>query len=87
MSKAPSYTEQLESWLPFNRETVDPLNLRGKIGLVIVDPVVGFTRKGNLSDPERMVPMVHRIRDTFYELKDRLDSSGRKFTTLIFRDS
>lgn len=54
------------------------------VGLVIVDASVGFTRRGNLADPEHMVPMVERIADTFRRLSDAL---GPRLHTLYFLDT
>ncbi len=56
---------------------------RGNVGLVIVDPVCGFTRAGNLADPEHMVPMVARIAAEYRQLKEEL---GERLHVLIFMD-
>jgi nicotinamidase-related amidase len=56
----------------------------GAVGLVIVDPVVGFTRRGLLSDPVRMAPMVEAIDREYKALRDAL---GARLHTLVFRDA
>jgi nicotinamidase-related amidase len=56
----------LDTLLPI---TLGEAELSGRVGLVVVDPGVGFTRRGALSDPERMVPMVHRIGAEYRALK------------------
>lgn len=56
----------------------------GNVGLVIVDPVCGFTRDGNLADPERMVPMVRKIVDEYRRLHEML---GDRLRVLVFMDS
>lgn len=54
------------------------------VGLVIVDPGQGFTRFGNLADPEHMVPMVGRIADEYRRLRKEL---GDKLQVLVFLDT
>lgn len=56
----------------------------GMIGLVIVDPGVGFTRSGNLADAERMVPMVQRIDAEIRALRDAV---GDRIRVLMFLDT
>jgi len=56
----------------------------GPIGLVVVDPGVGFTREGNLADPTHMVPMVRAIGDTWRRLRAAL---GDRLHTLVFLDT
>jgi nicotinamidase-related amidase len=50
--------------------------LHGVVGLVVVDPVVGFTRHGALADAASMAPMVAAIdalcRDLIARIPDRL---------------
>lgn len=57
---------------------------QGPVGLVIVDAGVAFTRRGSLSDPEHMVPMVHRIAHIWHDLDRRL---GDRLHTLCFLDT
>ena len=67
--------------LPF---TLAPVSLEGsRVGLVVVDAGVGFTREGNLSDPTHMVPMVRRIGQRFKELS----GLGERLHTLLFLDT
>jgi len=56
----------------------------GPIGLVVVDPGVGFTREGNLADPEHMIPMVRAIGETWRGLRADL---GDRLHTLVFLDT
>lgn len=56
---------------------------RGRVGLVLVDPVVGFTTRGALSDPESMQPMVTAIDALCRELLERL---GERLAIFVFRD-
>ena len=52
---------------------LSPLSLgAGRVGLVVVDAGVAFTREGNLSDPTHMVPMVRRIGERWTELRGLL---------------
>ena len=55
-----------------------------RVGLVIVDAGVAFTRQGALSDPERMVPMVRRIDAEARALRETL---GEKLGALCFLDT
>ena len=55
----------------------------GRVGLVLVDPVVGFTREGFLSDPESMIPMVEAIDQLSRELLEQL---GERLSIYVFRD-
>ena len=61
-----------------------PVALRGQVGLVVIDPGVGFVRQGALSDPERMVPMCRRIGERYLELRARL---GEDLHTCVFLDT
>lgn len=71
----------LEARLPLHLETV---HLGAEpVGLVIVDAVVGFTRRGNLADARHMVPMVQRIAAIYRDLADRL---GDRLRVLCFLD-
>ena len=56
----------------------------GAVGLVIVDAGVGFTREGNLADPERMIPMVQRIAAQWTRLNTAL---SHRLHTLCFLDT
>lgn len=56
----------------------------GRVGMVVVDAGVAFTRRGNLSDPEHMVPMVQRIGDTWRNLDMHLED---RLYTLCFLDT
>ena len=56
----------------------------GPIGLVVVDAGIGFTREGNLADPERMIPMVSRIGNTWRRLSEAI---GSRLHTLCFLDT
>lgn len=67
----------LEARLPLSLQTVD-LG-QGTVGLIIVDAVVGFTRRGNLADAEHMVPMVGRIAEVYHDLTARLGDRLRVF--------
>ncbi len=69
--------------LPFTLCTVQ-LPPSGNIGLVVVDPGVAFTREGNLADPERMVPMVRTIGETYRKLRAAL---GARLQVLVFLDT
>lgn len=60
------------------------IRLTGNVGLVIVDPVCGFTREGNLADPEHMVPMVREIAAEYRRLRERL---GDRLCVQIFMDA
>ncbi len=71
----------LETAFPISRRTVE---LRGLVGLVVIDPGVGFVRRGALSDPERMVPMCTRIGAVYRELVGRL---GEDLRTCVFLDT
>lgn len=73
----------IEEHLPVVTRAV-ALGGNAPIGLVIVDPGVGFTRSGALSDPERMVPMVRAIGGTYRALKEAL---GERLHTLMFLDT
>jgi len=64
--------------------TVYELPAEGNVGLVIVDPGRGFTREGNLADPNHMVPMVMRIAADYQDLKADL---GDRLHVLIFLDT
>jgi nicotinamidase-related amidase len=57
--------------------------LAGRVGLVVVDPGVAFTRRGALSDPERMVPMVHRVGEAYRALR----AAFPELSTLVFLDT
>ena len=72
----------LASRLPIQLDSIE-LG-KGPIGLVIVDAGVGFTRQGNLSDPERMIPMVRRIDAQWRALHAAL---GERLHTLCFLDT
>ena len=74
----------LADLLPLPPMSVVDLDGDLPVGLVIVDASVGFTRRGNLSDPKHMVPMVERIVDTFGKLSDAL---GERLHTLYFLDT
>jgi nicotinamidase-related amidase len=56
----------------------------GRLGLVVVDAVVGFTRQGNLSDPTSMGPMVQAIDALVRDLDRRL---GERLHVLLLQDS
>jgi len=64
------------------RVTRPPLP-RGRVGLIVVDVVRGFTRSGNLSDPRSMAPMVQAIGTLVRALDDRL---GERLHLLMLRD-
>ncbi|MBI4435229.1 isochorismatase family protein [Candidatus Uhrbacteria bacterium] len=66
--------------------TPTPYTIRpgGNVGLVIVDAVQGFTRFGNLADPEHMVPMVGRVAQAYRRLKDELEE---RLSVLVFLDT
>jgi nicotinamidase-related amidase len=53
-----------------------------EIGLVIVDPVKGFTQKGPLSDPKSMQPMIESINSLTQMLISKIES----LPILIFLD-
>lgn len=72
---------ELETLLPLTLQSVD-LG-QGTVGLIIVDAVVGFTRRGNLADAEHMVPMVQRIAAVYHDLVARL---GDRLRVLCFVD-
>ena len=72
----------LEERLPIQLESISLGD--GHVGLVIVDAGVGFTREGNLADPERMIPMVSRIDQTWKDLKAAI---GDRLHTLCFLDT
>ena len=55
----------------------------GRTGLVIVDPVVGFTRRGALSDPDAMLPMVGEVNALTQRL---LEALGEKLSVFVFLD-
>lgn len=63
-----------------------PVSLAGDhaVGLVVVDPGVGFTRSGALSDPARMLPMLAAIGDVYRDLRARL---GDRLRVLVFLDT
>ena len=71
----------LEATFPVSRR---PVELRGRVGLVVVDPGVGFVRRGALSDPERMVPMCRRIGAVYRSLAARF---GEELRTAVFLDT
>lgn len=75
--------KSLEAHLPV---VLHPVDVAGaaRVGLVIVDPGVGFTRSGALSDPERMAPMIGAIDKEYRALKFAL---GERLHTLMFLDS
>ena len=56
---------------------------RGNIGAIVVDVVRGFTRGGNLADPDSMAPMVHDVDHLLRELDRRL---GPRLHVLALRD-
>lgn len=73
--------EQLQQALPVE---ISRVHLpEGNIGLIIVDVVQGFTREGNLSDPESMAPMVEVVDGLARDLDRDLD---RRLHTLVLRD-
>jgi nicotinamidase-related amidase len=59
------------------------LSKQQKLGLVLVDPVVGFTRQGFLSDAVSMAPMVAAIDALCRDLLARL---GDSVALYVFRD-
>jgi nicotinamidase-related amidase len=61
-----------------------PVELRGRVGLVVVDPCVGFVRRGAMSDPDRMIPMCRRIGAAYRALRDQL---GADLHTCVFLDT
>ena len=75
-------TRSLEERLPVQMESITLGD--GAIGLVVVDAGVGFTRHGNLADPERMIPMVGRIAETWRRLSADV---GARLHTLCFLDT
>lgn len=72
----------LETRLPIQTELVELGSAR--VGLVIVDAGVAFTREGNLSAPDVMLPMVRRIGAHWHELRAVL---GDRLHTLCFLDT
>jgi nicotinamidase-related amidase len=56
----------IEDLLPVSSREV---TLSGRVGLVVVDPGVAFTRRGALSDPERMLPMLRRVGEEYRALR------------------
>jgi nicotinamidase-related amidase len=72
----------LKNQLPFETST---LNIRpdDRVGFIIVDAVVGFTRRGNLSAPERLIPVVERIALEH----DRLRAFHGHVETLLIQDT
>lgn len=56
---------------------------QGRVGLVIIDVVVGFTTRGALSDPDSMTPMVEAIDALCRDLMARL---GDRLSIFVFRD-
>ena len=75
-------TESLGDLLPFATRPVDLST--GLVGLVVVDPGVGFTRSGNLADPERMLPMLAAIGEEYRALRAAL---GERLRVLVFLDT
>jgi nicotinamidase-related amidase len=72
----------IASLLPF---TPRPVDLAGStVGLVVVDPGVGFTREGNLADPARMLPMLAAIGEEYRSLRAAL---GDRLRVLVFLDT
>jgi nicotinamidase-related amidase len=76
-----SVLEGLRHWMPV--EAGEAKLGEGVLGLVLVDPVVGFTRSGFLSDPVSMAPMVAAI-DAL--CRDLLQSLGQRLVIYVFRD-
>mgnify|MGYP002630807134 CR=1 FL=1 len=71
----------LTELLPFSTA---PVSIEGaRVGLIVVDAGVAFTRVGNLADPTHMVPMVHRIGERWKELS----GLGERLHTLLFLDT
>jgi nicotinamidase-related amidase len=73
----------LESLLPVVRHPVS-VGGTGPIGLVIVDPGVGFTRTGALSDVAQMQPMLQAIAAEYRALRAAV---GDRLHVLVFLDS
>lgn len=73
----------IETLLPVPTVPLD-LSSDGFVGLVVVDPGVGFTRRGALADPERMAPMVREIAREYKALRATL---GDRLKTLVFLDT
>ena len=72
----------LSEILPFAIKEV-ALPAAGNVGLVIVDPGVGFTRCGALADPKSMAPMVKAIDNEYRSLRQAL---GHRLHLLVFLD-
>ncbi len=72
----------LAEQLPFESSVIHLSH--DNVGLIIVDPGVGFTRSGNLADAERMVPMVQEIAKRVYSLSHAL---GDRLRILVFLDT
>lgn len=73
---------QLGQALPVRVERT-PLPPSGNVGLVVVDAVQGFTRRGSLSDPASMAPMVREV-NRFVRRLDR--DLGQRLRVLVLRD-
>lgn len=56
----------------------------GNVGIVVIDAGVAFTRRGQLSDPDHMIPMVRRIGATWRDLDTDLED---RLYTLCFLDT
>src|SRR5690606_21450767 len=73
--------EALRHFMPVAPQSAD---LRtGRVGLVLVDPVVGFTLEGALSDAESLQPMVDAI-DTL--TRQLIEAIGDRLGIFVFRD-
>ncbi len=75
------FLDELNRQLPLENHTIDLQ--QGNIGLVLVDPVVGFTTRGYLADPTSMQPMVRTIDALCRAWLDLLD---QRLQILVFRD-
>ena len=73
----------IEKELPVTPVSLD-LSGSSAVGLVVIDPGIGFTRRGNLSDPARMVPMVRAIGEEYRRLRAALDA---RLHTVVFLDT
>lgn len=73
----------LDALFPFSTEVLS-IAPAARVGLVVVDPSVGFTRSGAFADPERMAPMVAAIAAEHRALSAAL---GDRLRVLVFLDT
>ena len=76
-----AFLESLAHFMPIQHHQADLTE--GQVGLVLVDPVVGFTTRGPLSDPASIQPMVDAIDTLTREWLAALDD---RLAIFVFRD-